>query len=427
MNSGRPAGPTSALTRQRGVTTVLLVTLLPAVLLIIGLAIDSAILLLQRRALQSRADTAAFSAAHQFHRGHAETAVRAALSDAAGQGLDPDSGASIEVFTPPASGTHAGRIRYVQVRIRKTVPLLFMPWLGIADPTLEASATAGLVFGNLFGHPSCLFALAEQTKEAVVIEHNGDLFANGCGLQVNSNASDALVLKSSASVSASDTRVVGGVVLGNGAVITPAPITAQPFIEDPLRDLAEPAAGACLSIGLRIDDTRTLQPGTYCDGIEIKKNANVTLLPGLYILLGGGLTVRSGATLSGTGVIFFNTYAETPKYKFGEFNVDSSAFVQLSAPTEGPWHGLLIFDTRSVAALEYTHDIGISADSRWSGLLYAPQSAIALKGSDTDFSNQSSDYLGVLAQKLTVTGRVQMNMAVDRVPVGDWHDVRWVE
>lgn len=236
--------------RQRGVTTILLVALLPAVVLIMGLAIDSANFLLQRRALQSRADTAAVAGAHQIYRRHADTAVRAIMADAASQGLGPDSEASIDVFMPPVTGPHAGRPARVQVRIRRPVSLLYMHWLGIADPTLEASASAGWVLR----YSPCLLALAPQANQAVLVENNGSLFLNGCALQVNSNAGNALELKNNASLGASDIKTVGGVTLGNGAVITPAPMTGQPSIADPLHELLEPNPGTCLAIGLSISE-----------------------------------------------------------------------------------------------------------------------------------------------------------------------------
>lgn len=423
MRTRWPVGPTRATMRQRGVTTILLVALLPAVVLIMGLAIDSANLLLQRRALQSRADTAAVAGARQIYRRHGDTAVRAVMADAASQGLGPDSGASIDVFMPPATGPHAGRPARVQVQIRQPVSLLYMHWLGIADPTLEVSTSAGWVLR----YSPCLLALAPQANQAVMVDNNGSLFLNGCALQVNSSAGNALELKNNASLSASEIKTVGGVALGNGAVITPAPMTGQPSIADPFHEQLEPSPGACLAIGLSINDTRTLQPGTYCDGIEIKGKGNVTLAPGLYILQGGGLTVAKDATLNGAGVTFFNTYSDSPKYKYGEFKVDPATWVQLSAPMDGPWMGLLMFDTRSVAPSQYTHQIGLSQTSQWSGLLYAPQSVLVLNGSNTGFANSNADYLGALAQRVTVLGRVQMNMSSDRVPLGKWHDLRWVE
>ena len=52
--------------------------------------------------------------------------------------------------------------------------------------------------------------------------------------------------------------------------------------------------------------TITLSPGTYAAAFIFKGNAHVTLLPGVYNLQGGGLSVLDNGILTGTGVTIYN-------------------------------------------------------------------------------------------------------------------------
>lgn len=420
MNSSPNHDSCKPLAPQRGSVTILLVLLLPAVVLVVGLAIDSAQMLQQRRQLQARADSAAIAAAYQIFRGYTQTAQQAALADAAAQGLGPDSGASLTLFVPPASGPHAGKPWHAQVQVRQPVSLLFLDWLGIADPTLEAVATAGWVL-----RAPCVLALDGQVLAAVLIDKKAHLQAVDCGVQVNSGAATALTVERDAVLSATRIKVTGGTSLGSGAVVTPQPLTQQPVMDDPLMALAEPTPDTCLATGLRINDVQTLQPGTYCDGIEIKNKGKVTLLPGLYILFGGGLRVAKGATLQGSGITFFNTSSGTWSHDIVEMDVQAS--VQLSAPSTGPWAGILLFETRSVPTNVYTHAVGISATSALTGFLYAPRSGVSLTGTKLGFANASADYLGVIASQLVISDRLQFQLPPNRVPLGPWHALRWTQ
>lgn len=408
---------------QRGGISVLLLILLPALLFVVGVAIDATWLLRGQRERQARADSASTAAAYQLFRNQPNTAERAAWADAAGHGLVQDSSTQIEVLVPPDQGLFAGRPWHVQVRIRAPHAGFFLDRLGVADPLLRATATSGWVLR----HRLCVLALSDAAPQAVLLAAKARVNANGCGLAVNASASDALTLLRDAQLQAEQIGVVGGVSLGRDASVTPTPLTQQAPWPDPLGDLAEPANGPCLAVRLRIDDTRTLAPGTYCDGITIKRHAVVTFQPGLYVLLGGGLSVENGAVVAGNDVTFFNTASAVPSYRHGVVDVASNAQVQLSAPSTGPWNGLLLVETRSVPLGQYTHRIGISDSSRWSGTLYAPRSGLALSGPSNTFANAGADHLGVIADTVSFAGQLALNMSPQRVPLGHWHQLRLLE
>ena len=67
-------------------------------------------------------------------------------------------------------------------------------------------------------------------------------------------------------------------------------------------------------------------------------------MPGLYIIQGGGVIVEGSASITGSGVIFYNTSNPTTG-AFGSFLLTSSS--TLSAPTSGTYAGVLLFQNRS--------------------------------------------------------------------------------
>src|SRR5207249_10108719 len=96
----------------------------------------------------------------------------------------------------------------------------------------------------------------------------------------------------------------------------------------------------------------TLGPGVYCGGITVGPSANVTFLPGTYVLMGdktgGGLTVKGNSTVQGNGVTFYNT--ATAAKNFQPFSVTGGTVGSLSAPTSGPMESMLFFQDRTFTA-----------------------------------------------------------------------------
>ena len=69
---------------------------------------------------------------------------------------------------------------------------------------------------------------------------------------------------------------------------------------------------------------------------------------GTYILLGGGLDVSNGAKLSGAGVTFYVTSDATHSYS--PVNLAGGTTLQLSAPTTGPYAGILFYQNPAIAS-----------------------------------------------------------------------------
>jgi hypothetical protein len=117
---------------------------------------------------------------------------------------------------------------------------------------------------------------------------------------------------------------------------------------------------------LVIESDMTLYEGTYCGGIEVRRNAKVTLKGGVYVIKEGILKVDGTATLLGTDVGIY--FAGKDSY----FEFTSSSSVTLTAPKSGPMAGLLIFGDRN--APDY-REYKITSDNARTllGTIYLPR------------------------------------------------------
>jgi hypothetical protein len=134
--------------------------------------------------------------------------------------------------------------------------------------------------------------------------------------------------------------------LGSNANFNPTPLTDCPSIPDPLASRAPPSVGGCKAMNLTIDgQTTTLTPGTYCSGLTVTGGANVTLSPGVYVIKDGPLIVNQGSSFRANNAGIYMLGDQTTL----RFASDTS--INLTAPTDGPMAGILLFEDRAAQPL----------------------------------------------------------------------------
>ena len=154
-----------------------------------------------------------------------------------------------------------------------------------ATPTSTATPT----------YDQCVWALDKTATNALSMTGAAIINSPGCGVVVDSTASSAMSFSGSGSFTAKYFDVAGGYSKSGAVTFSPTPQTHVTVPADPLAFLAPPATSACTYTNYKVSTgTTTLNPGTYCNGIQISGATIVTFNPGMYILMGGGLTV-SGA------------------------------------------------------------------------------------------------------------------------------------
>jgi hypothetical protein len=323
-----------------GKTLVMFALLLPVLLGMVGLVIDCGLMIAAQRSAQNAADAAALAAAmvSLSGQGDPESVAKALIGQYNGL-----AGASSTNFNnPPAAGPHAGSGRHFEVVITCPVTTLFMPVLRVdQNQFVQARAVAG--YESI---PSCasVATLDPTASPGIRVENNALLALNG-RLLVNSAANPAALADDGSQVEAAAYQIVGSTISG---AFSPYPATQgtlslnQAPMPDPLINLATPAT---LANNSKLAATplspswspRLLGSPQVADeqnlGIEdpnyVDDNGIVQLYPGIYkaVNVSGG-TVNfntgvyvlspeiesdsfalslTGGTISGSGVMFYNT------------------------------------------------------------------------------------------------------------------------
>lgn len=384
----------------RGQITVLVAGGILVLLACAALAVDLGNLRHLREKMQTAADSAAIAAVEGMATDQWSTDAQ---RDATRNGFnDGSNGVSVSVYHPPQSGTYTNNFDYFQVVISEPGPTYFLRAIGIDSIGVSASATAHM--GN---SPNCIYVLDPQASAAL-----GTLTASGganlnatCGIIVDSASSSGITVNGGTSIiTATTIGVVGGYSLTGGAIINPPPSTGIVPADDPLNYVPQPTVPTtCDHTGTYTPTSNllgyaTMNPGTYCGGVQINAGQSVSMNQGLYIMSGGGFTLNGGASLSGSGVTIFNSQGNGYAYK--PIIINGGGTINLSAPTSTPLKGILFFQDRSISDTSQGSTIAGGAGATYNGALYFPAAQLTYTGGSTT----SQNYTILVADVLKIDG-----------------------
>jgi Flp pilus assembly protein TadG len=321
-----------------GKVLVLFALLLPILLGMVGLVIDSGLLMVAQREAQNAADAAAMAAAM------AELAQQGEPRQVATAMVTQENGlsqASLSTFSnPPTAGPHAQDDRFFEVVVTYPITTLFMPALGASrSQSVQARAVAGF---EAVATGAGVAVLDPTAAPGLTVAGGATLVVNG-RIAVNSPASPAAVVGNGV-VEAADFQVVGPTVAGT---FQPYPETpgrlelSHPAAPDPLINLPTPAAvsstasGTATPLGTawssRILGSPSVQAGQATGIVApnyVDAQGKVQLFPGVYLSItvtGGALNFNpgvyilspsnrpvyalgiTGGAVTGAGVMFYNT------------------------------------------------------------------------------------------------------------------------
>lgn len=370
---------------ERGQAIVLVAVVMVGVLLLLSLAVNVGFLFVGRLGAQQAADAAALASAVVLTQGGSSAqAVSAAVTSAAHNGYATGPSTTVTVNHPPRSGSRAGDAWSVEVVVTSSVaPLL--PVFGGGPLTVSARGVGGPVRAKT---TDAIVALGRGKEKALKASGNSVIRVLGGDIFINSSHSTAAEVSGNAVVTAPGhaIRVVGGV---KGTNWIPAPITGAAPQIDPFGAYPKPSTAGLGAAQSCCSPTQvTISPGIYS---SMKIDGPVTMLPGIYILQGGGLEVKATGSLSGTEVLLFNTTKEYPeardddKGECGDMKFSDGSAV-LSPPSTGPYHGMVLFQD---PACDKDVKLKGHASVTLTGTVYAPRAKVSVTGTaDLSVSQQ---------------------------------------
>ena len=346
-----------------------------------GLAIDVGMLQLKQLQMQNAADSAARAAVYALS-GGASAWTAAAQADAAANGFS-DSVNGVSVLQPMhlSTGLYAGNPLALLVTITQAANPIFIP----GAKTVSAQATALAPAGD------CLYLLS-QTSNNYSLDISVSTVTANCvaylGLSYN--------VDHDSTATGGQVNIYGSGSNSNG-ILSPQPVLNIPKQADPFANLAPPAVGGCLQTNYTPNASVTLNSGTYCGNTNLG-NATYTFNPGIYVFT-GQLQIQHNAIATGDGVTLYLSSS-------GNQVQFSNATVNLSAPTSGPYQGILFYSDRGLnpnqTILQLSNLVG---SSTLDGVLYAPGEEVQIldcPAPHTAGTLQGNSYFGIVADRLQV-------------------------
>ena len=383
--------------RQSGYGLIFAAIGMVALLGAAGLSVDIGYLRYQRRLMQSATDSAALAGAAQLGAGGgAARAQTAALDDSQLNGFQDGSG---QIHVTATQTSINGNGNTMQVQVTNTYPTFFMRVFGAALRTATISTTATAQY---LGGRGCIYALTGGT--GITLSGGGSVDVPNCN--VISNQSIAGRGAITAAAVGAHNRSIGS---------TPPAITGTLQATDPLSYLTAPGVGGCsfdINYGNDHPGTQILTPGSYAEIVlrpaqpggrftaPIPANrSNIVFRPGTYVINGcggknGGLDLEGQGTLTGTaGVTFYIAH--------GGVTIGANQTIHLSAPSNNPYTGILMFQpTSNTNPASIT---GNGGGSYMEGALYFPNATLNLDGSA---NNARIDYMILVAKSLNISTTV---------------------
>ena len=375
---------------ERGNVLILTAACLPLLVGSAGLATDTIQWALWKRQLQRAADSAAIAGVYERVQGKGTSGVSAVVT----KDLEINQHTGIALYENPTitfPDDQGSMTTQVHVVLRVQKPLSFSSMFMTAAPIIRAEATAASVPGT---DDYCVVSL--ENTVALGIQGSGSgTVETDCSWITNSVANIAAMAKGNSTIYAKVIAAAGGIPESkNFHVDRYDPYIPQ--IEDPYADLeAVPADMKCT--GVPLNDGTNLAPffnsGTQVkncfSSLSVASNQTLTLPAGVYYIDGGNVTIQG--TLKCTGCTIVLTNSNPTSTTIGNFDMRASGNIQVSAPTEGKWAGIAVYQDRraqdnmgkaqsGVMPANAPNKINGNSSSWIQGVLYFPKQQLTYNG-----------------------------------------------
>jgi hypothetical protein len=375
--------------RRRGQVLAFVCVCVLGLVGILAITFDGGVLMQERRRVQAAAEASAMAAAvdlfEHYHTNYGKdpdgTAEASAQTTAKANGYDNNTAdVNVLVNIPPRSGPYVGKDGYVEVIITHNVKRGFSTVFGTGRLPVEARAVARGAYPAV---SDAILILNTTVPSALTVSGNGSVGVVGAPIHVNSSDAEAAVSTGGGAVVADPTDIVGGYsVSGSGPGFTGTINTGVRSKPDPLRhlpvpDLSTMTVRSTNKLQHSAATTVTLAPGVYQGGISITGLANIILQPGVYYIDGGGFSFNGQGTLSGDGVMIYNSPASNTASEGVNITGSGGGTVVLSPPVGGTYHGVTLFQNRTS---KVTMDIEGNGLFDITGTFYTAKALLKVKG-----------------------------------------------
>ena len=383
---------------KRGNAIVIATAFLPVLIGSAGLATDTIQWALWKRQLQRSADSAAIAGVYDRVQndggtGQTSAAVNKDLS------LNHHTGLALLATYPKVTfpGDDANGTNQVKVELAVKKRLAFSGMFMEATPEIKAAATAAAVTSEM---EVCMLGLEKRaTKSGIIIAGNAGI-SSDCSLFSNSESTNQSIDKNgNPSVTAPSMGAVGAIQKSDSWDVE-SYHPYSPEITDPFENLnPSPSEMKCagqnqgngnsskwVSVGL--DENTDLENAVDSLGnkancyssLSVGAGKTLTLPPGTYYINGGDAFIQGDLSCTACTIVLTNS-SNSDTATIGTFKVNSTANINMSAPTTGTYAGIAIFqDRRAKDSSSANNLINGNSSSAINGTIYFPNQELIYNG-----------------------------------------------
>lgn len=391
---------------EGSVAIIFALTMIPAMLLVGG-AIDFGRAYSLREKLQNAADSAVIAAAAMPSSAVASERINAAKTTF-------NANLSGNIGAIPTVTVNGGT---VTLNTSADFNTAFLSVAQIEKLTIRAAASASSSSPN---QPICMLALDPESTDGIHIQGANVVRYQGCWAQTNSIKATAINANGSNATATGDGHCAVGGYAAEHNNFSPTPRTGCSVVNDPFATVsaynlppssyrstftAPALATTCKASNLSLKKgTYTLDPGRYCGGIDIKAQATVVFNPGVYVIDNGLFNVQSGASVSGSNLLFYYSGVNS------RMTIIGGGTVNFKGRNSGSsYEGfLMIAHPDSSRGLE--SNIQGGGTFNMEGMVYMPTQRISISGNGD--VNGSSKNFGIVAKDFYFQGNGTFNFKV---------------
>jgi Flp pilus assembly protein TadG len=430
---------------RRGAISILAAVTVLALLALIGLALDTALVMTARQQLQRTADAAALAGANEFRvPGQTDWNLvrQAAINTAQNNPVIRSSPIQLRdnPTNDPGNATNRSDIVIGRWQFDRTdhtfkffptnfntgfpVPDSIQVYPRCGDGTLNSSLSLifSPVFSTLLGTPTdsnvgkpatarlgppdqpLILVLDPHAPRALLMDGGAHMDVYAGIIQVDSDDGCAFRMNGTSGLMESQrTKVVGGACVDLVNNLQGDLITGAPYVPDPLASLPEPVSPGMTNYG-EITAPGTYSPGYYPNGINLNSGI-AALLPGVYFIGKGGsargISLGGSALITGVGVTIYTEPGATIT------TTGSGSGMVLKPPSSGIYNGVTIFQARTGRS-EST--IGGGGLFDITGTYYVPNGTLDMHGDVTRRVGK------MIVNKLNISGNAQYIVTGEDTP-----------
>jgi len=415
---------------RRGNVIIIMGAMLPLVIGCAGLATDTIQWTLWKRQLQRAADSAAIAGVYTRTTTDTQAAVETAVCNDLLKNQHTGLLLAGTYYTCADGTTRRGQVtllsdsgnttKQVQVSLTVSQSLPFSSMFMTAVPNITANATAASVPG---GGSACFLALTTSASETgLAFTGNAAVYAPNCDGFSDSSSTNTSSAKGSSDVTINTVGGVGGIQASNNFHVT-AYRPYSPALADPFIDITPSASdmvcnatttvthgnnGSNITGPVALDENtvfplvdQTSGKSTNCfSSLSVSSNKTLTLPAGTYYINGGDAFIQGNLTCNGCTIVLTNSSSSTTA-TIGQFKVNASSNINLTAPTTGTYQGIAIYqDRRAVDSNSNVNKINGNSSSIINGAMYFPNQQLEYNGTGTT----SATCTMFVAKRLVFTG-----------------------